>query len=75
MASVLPKQDPTTSQENELKYPPKTPSPHGNDSEDEEIEEQIHLSNVIQTFEQYGPYAVSLKASSTYVIKIDWYNS
>ena len=29
------------------------------DTEDEELEEQIHLWNVIQTFEQYAPYAVS----------------
>ena len=41
----------------ELQYPP--PSSYGDDDiENEEIEEQIHLSNVIQTFEQYGPYAV-----------------
>jgi hypothetical protein len=43
----------------ESRESPPDRSPLENHSEDEEIEEQIHLSNVIQTFEQYAPYAVS----------------
>lgn len=51
----------------ELEYPPaSSPVNDANDTEDEELEEQIHLKNVIQTFEQYAPFAVFNLSSPYY---------